>query len=276
MKRHSNFGSESGKRIMYKPGRSILHRLHPLVKAAWLLLGTMLVFIIPSPWLAVGIAGSALGAFYGLGTPLRRVRGSRLFVTTALLLGGLQLLFVREGEALVALDPRGPLGPFVVTDVGFRNGIYIAARFLSVVLLSYLFVLTTEPNDLAYAFMHLGLPYRYGFALITALRLVPIFEQEGQVVYHAQLARGVQYDTHRSRLRGLPRRLITLARQFFMPMLVSALAKVDTLAVSMEGRCFGKFSRRTFLREVRMTRRDVVALILLGLTLLGMILWVLG
>jgi energy-coupling factor transport system permease protein len=114
--------------------------------------------------------------------------------------------------------------------------------------------------------MQMGLPYRYGFALITALRLVPIFEQEGRIVYHAQLARGIQYDTRH------PRRLVTLARQFFMPILVSALTKVDTLAVSMEGRCFGRSSRRTFLREVRVTRWDVVALTLLGLTLLGLIL----
>jgi energy-coupling factor transport system permease protein len=129
----------------------------------------------------------------------------------------------------------------------------VAARFVSVVLLSYLFVLTTDPNGLAYGLMQAGVPYRYGFALITALRLVPIFEQEGQIVYRAQLARGVGYDT-----RSL-RRLLTLARQFFLPMLISALGKVDALAVSMEGRCFGKHPSRTFLKEIHFTRRDILA-----------------
>ncbi len=256
-------------RIMYQAGNSLLHRLHPLVKVAWFFFGTLVVFMIPNPWLVAGIAFSAFGVFFALGTPPGHVRGSRLFITTALLLGGLQLLFVHEGEVLIAVDPpwlrQLPLGPFTVTDVGLSNGVYVAMRFLSVVLLSYLFVLTTEPNDLAYALMQMGLPYRYGFALITALRLVPLFEQEGRTVYYAQLARGVQYDTRH------PRRLIMLARQFFMPILVSALTKVDTLAVSMEGRCFGKSSRRTFLREVRVTRRDIAALTLLGLILLGIV-----
>ena len=127
--------------------------------------------------------------------------------------------------------------------------------------MSYLFVLTTEPNALAYGLMQAGLPYRYGFALITALRLVPVFEQEGQTVYQAQLARGIAYD------RGGPRRFVTLARQFFLPLLVSALGKVDALAVSMEGRCFGKYPRRTFLRQVRFTRRDALALGVLALSL---------
>jgi energy-coupling factor transport system permease protein len=108
--------------------------------------------------------------------------------------------------------------------------------------------------------MRAGLPYRYGFALITALRLVPTFEQEGEIVYSAQLARGMRYDVRS------PRRFLTLARQFVLPLLISALGKVDALAVSMEGRCFGKYRRRTFLREVRATWLDGVAL---GALLLG-------
>jgi energy-coupling factor transporter transmembrane protein EcfT len=55
--------------------------------------------------------------------------------------------------------------------------------------------------------------------------MVPIFEQEGETVYRAQLARGVAYDW------SGPRRWLTLARQFFLPLLVSALGKVDAMAV---------------------------------------------
>jgi energy-coupling factor transport system permease protein len=90
---------------------------------------------------------------------------------------------------------------------------------------------------------------------------VPTFEQEGQIVYSAQVARGIEYDVRS------PRRFVTLARQFFMPLLVSALGKVDSLSVSMEGRCFGKYPERTFLRQVRMGTGDwwaVGVLIVLG------------
>jgi energy-coupling factor transport system permease protein len=241
--------------IVYRPGNSTLHRLHPLVKGAWMLFGTVFVFATPSPWAVLGALALLLLAFPLSGLRLGAVRGARLCVTTALLLGLLQILFVHAGPALWRV------GPLALTAGGLEAGIYVAGRFLSVVCLSYLFVLTTEPNDLVYALMQAGLPYRYGFALITALRLVPIFEQEGQIVYSAQLARGVQYDARS------PRRFLTLARQFFLPLLVSALGQVDALAVSMEGRCFGKYSRRTFLRVVRLTRRDVAALALLLLAI---------
>ena len=238
-------------RITYQPGHSVLHRLHPLVKMAWLLFGTVLVFVVRSPWVVLAAVALLVLAFPLAGLRLGRVRGTRLFITTALLLGLLQILFVREGGMLMQI------GPVTITVGGLQAAAYVAGRFLSVILLSYFFVLTTEPNDLAYALMRAGVPYRYGFALITALRLVPVFEQEGQTVYQAQLARGVRYDVRS------PRRFVTLARQFFLPLLVSALGKVDALAVSMEGRCFGKYPTRTFVREVHVTWLDGLAVGLL-------------
>jgi energy-coupling factor transport system permease protein len=60
--------------------------------------------------------------------------------------------------------------------------------------------------------------------------------------------------------RFSPRRYLRLARQFFLPLLVSALGKADALAVSMEGRCFGRYPTRTFLRQVHWHWRDGVAL----------------
>jgi energy-coupling factor transport system permease protein len=240
-------------RITYQKGSSVLHRLYPLVKVAWLVFGTVFVFAVQSPWPVVAAVALLLATFPLVGARLSQVRGTRLFVMTALMLGLIQVLFTHEGATLAEI------GPLTLTLGGVEAGLYIAGRFLSVVLLSYLFVLTTEPSDLAYALMRAGLPYRYGFALITALRLVPAFEEEGQIVYHAQLARGVSYDARS------PRRFLTLARQFFLPLLVSALGKVDALAVSMEGRCFGKYPTRTFLREVHVSRLDWLASALLAI-----------
>ncbi len=251
-------------RIAYQPGDSPLHRLHPLVKAGWLLFGTVFVFAVRSPWAVLAVLGLAVLAFPAGRLRWRGLRGTRLLIGTALLLGLLQIAFVHDGALLARL------GPLAVTAGGVQAAVYVAGRFACVVLLSYLFVLTTEPNVLAHALMQAGLPYRYGWTLITALRLVPVFEQEGQIVYNAQLARGIQYDVRS------PRRLVTLARQFFLPLLVSALSKVDGLAVSMEGRCFGKYPKRTFLWEVRVTRLDIVAALGLAAALvagLGAALW---
>lgn len=250
-------------RLVYQPGNSFLHRAHPLVKGAWLIFLSVLVFIVPSPWAALGLAGLALLLFPLCRLPLGRRRGLRLIAGTGLLLFLLQVLLNRQGTVLFRL---GPLSP---TDMGLAAGLYIGGRFLAVVLHSYLFVLTTDPSELAYALMQVGLPYRFGFALVTALRLAAVFEEEGQIVYRAQLARGVQYDVRS------PRRILTLARQFFMPLLVSALGKVDSLAVSMEGRCFGKYRERTFLKAVSFTRWDGLGVVLLVVAVAATVGWLL-
>jgi len=245
------------RRITYQPGDSFLHCLHPLVKLAWLVSATVVLFITQRPMGVLAMLVLAGAAFPLNRLALHKVRGLRFFAFTALALFLAQILFANTTAA-----PLLQLGPLRVTEEGIARGIYTAGRLLTVILLSYLFVLTTEPNDLGYALMRAGLPYRYGFMLITALRLVPLFEQEAQTVYQAQLARGIVYD------RGGIKRFFTLARQFFLPLLVSAMSKVNALAVSMEGRCFGKYPHRTFLREVTFTKRDGVAL---GVLLVGMV-----
>ncbi|MBN1887275.1 MAG: hypothetical protein JW850_04775, partial [Thermoflexales bacterium] len=50
-------------RIAYQLGDSFLHRLHPLTKAAWLILGTAIVFVIRSPWAVAGAVALLLPGF---------------------------------------------------------------------------------------------------------------------------------------------------------------------------------------------------------------------
>lgn len=234
-------------RLSYQQGNSLLHRLHPLVKLAWLVALTVLLFASPSWLLALVLLAACLAAFPLNDFSLTKRRGMRLFISTALFLLMLQLLFNRQGETL------WQIGSVVLTKQGLETGTLVAARFLCIILLSTLFVLSTSPADFAYALMQAGLPYRYGFALVSALRFAPIFEQEAIQVYQAQLARGVAYDR-----RDL-RRLVTLFRQFSLPLLVSIFHKVNNLAYSMEGRSFGRYPDRSYYQPIRPGRIDWIA-----------------
>ena len=249
------------RRIAYEQGSSMIHRLHPLVKGAWLIAVTGIVFLVSQSWAVLGVLALSLGLLAASRVPLKGRRGMRLLLLTAFTLGLLQIAFHRGGSAVLRL------GPLTVTGEGIEAALYISGRFLSVVLLSYAFVFTTEPSDLAYALMRAGVPYRYGFALVTALRLVPVFEAEAETVYEAQVARGIAHDVRS------PRRVLGWVRQLVMPVLTSALGKVDTLAVSMEGRGFGQHPRRTFLRETQFGRADGLALLVL-LALVVAAVWV--
>jgi energy-coupling factor transport system permease protein len=115
--------------------------------------------------------------------------------------------------------------------------------------------------------MRAGLPYRAGFAMVLALRLMPLMRSESNSVREAQAARGLALD------RPGIRPMLRAVRSTFGPLLVSSMARVESLTVSMDGRAFGRSKERTFLREVSWRAVDstivVLALVLPALTILA-------
>jgi len=184
---------------------------------------------------AILLMHAAAGAPLGRFSFRRRLRGVFMFAA---------ILFISQ-----VLLTRGPELAQRVTA-----GALMSLRFLNVVLASHLFVSTTEPQHLAYAMMQAGLPYRYGFAFLAAMRFVPYFRDQAQTVRHAQMARGIAVD------RPTPRSVFLMARYTFVPVVVSALGRVESLAVSMEGRCFGLHPTRTFRRRIPLGAVDALAI----------------
>ncbi len=231
----------------YQPGKSVTHGLHPLVKLGWLAWGTIIVFASSSTAAPLIGMGLAIVLLWTAGVAPWRIPGKRVWLTLGLVIFATHSLSGSGGNPV--------FGP--ATDAGLTSGTRAAGRLLAVVLMSTLFVVTTDPVSLACGLMRAGLPYRWGFTLVTALRLAPIFRVEAHNVYQAQLVRGVAYDA-----RG-PRRWGLILRHLCLPLLVSALRTAHSLSLSMEGRAFGLHRHRTFLREVTVSRADVIAAFLL-------------
>jgi energy-coupling factor transport system permease protein len=228
------------RRLGYHPGHSVIHQLYPITKLAWLLFGSVLVFFITNGYLSLLAASTLLILLTCIHPNIWRVRGFRFTFSTGLGLFCLYLLFIKTGQTMI--DPGIDL--LKITSDGLGMGFLYSGRFFSIIFLSYCFILTTEPSGLAYALMRMGVPYRFGFMLVTALRLAPIMEEEGRTIYRAQLVRGIRYDH-----AGLTR-IFLLTRQFLTPLLISALRRADHLFFSMEGRGFGRYAKRTFLKKV--------------------------
>jgi len=251
-------------KLQYRPLASWLHGLHPLTKLAWLLIITVSSLAVHDPWYAgLVVAGLWLVARTARIRPATDLRGWQLVVATAGTFFALHVLFTRSGTIVLDLRPRAA---FWITHTGLERGLLVALRFVAVILASQLFVLSTDSSTLAYALMRAGLPYRYGFALVTAIRLAPLFELEANTVYQAQLARGVRYDG------SVFRRIIEVLRQLLLPLLVGALRRADHLAVSMEGRQFGRYRDRTYLRQARVRRADIISWIAMLLFAIGSVL----
>lgn len=235
-------------KLAFSSGKSLIHRLYPLTKLIWLILGSILIFLFTKGVWLIPVNLVFLVTLLILCPRFWKIRGFKFAFLTSVILLVLHVVFIKDGPLIFE-----PGVDFLnISADGLEMGLKISGRFLAIILLSYLFILTTEPNDLAYALMRAGLPYRIGFMLVTALRLSPLLEEEGKTIYRAQIVRGLRYD------QGRLTQIFPLVKQFFTPVLISALHRVDKLVFSMEGRGFGFQKTRTFRRQSLPSKLDLI------------------
>lgn len=218
------------------------------------LLGGLVGVAIASESVLVRLAGLILVGLSAVwsGVPARSLlRSLRFVLVFAAVLFVAQTLSVRDGAVLVG-------GAVRITDVGVLAGAGMALRFLVILSASFLFVHVVDPDRLAATMIRWGVPYRYGYLLILSLRFVPFFERELRIVREAQTVRGVRPSVRS--IRGIRRAI----RYTFIPVLVSGLMRVDSIALSMKGRCFGLHRRRTAPRMERLRAADGIAVGLVG------------
>lgn len=250
--------------VSYSPGDSFLYRLNPLAKLSAVFAACTALFLLGT--VTFDLAGLLLVVAFALVTGQRQVlrfARSRFVSFLGVWVILANALFVTEGKPLLSLSFY--FFHLTITDVGLLTGIVMAARLVGILLISGLFISTTDPAALVYSLMKRGVPYRYGFMLIIMLRFVPVFEREMKTVSNAQRMRGLEIDKRNLKL------IWRSIRFTFVPLIVSALSKVETLVVSMEGRAFGYQRSRTFIVQDRYAWRDKV-LIFVSLSIIAVLL----
>jgi len=211
------------------------------------------VLVSPSVFVRLGALGFVLLLAGWSGVPAGMfLRGLRFVIVFAVVLFVAQALSIREGIPLIEGFVR-------ITDAGLFSGAGMALRFLVILSSSFLFVYVTDPDRLAGMLIRWGIPYRYGYLLILSLRFVPFFQRELKIVREAQRVRGLRPSVRN--LRGIRRAI----RYTFVPVLVSGLMRVDSISLSMKGRCFGLHRRRTAPRPERFRGADGIAWVCVGL-----------
>lgn len=243
----------------YIRGESLLHRLDVRAKIAFLLawIASILLFY-DARVLALLLAGGLL-LLLTSGVPLREI------ARPLWILAG----FVLINAVLTNLFVPSAAARFVPTQTEvFRLGfihlyretafytLVLTLRYLSIFPMAILFIITTDPAGLANAATKLGLPYRLAFVLNIAFRYLPTVAYEFSQIVDAQRARGLRLDDRRA---GYAQRLRQLAA-IIVPLLLSSLDRVESIANAMDLRCFGVDRRRTWYHDGALGFRDYALL----------------
>jgi energy-coupling factor transport system permease protein len=239
---------------LYVTRPSFLHRLHPVTKLAGLLALVVAAFVVERPLLLapLGVAVLALVAAAGGLPSLWRFR----------------LMFVLVFVFTIVVWTFFYGGQFAPSEVGFLFGLSTSLRLGTFLAAGILFLSVTRVEEVAYALGRLGVPYKAGFTLTLAFRLVPVFFDAALAVVQAQRCRGFAFGSG-----GMVARL----RRFvpiIIPVLVGALRRADRMAMALELRGFNSGRPRTVYLRARAGPADVVAgALLLATTTLYLALW---
>src|SRR5215217_2451611 len=127
---------------------------------------------------------------------------------------------------------RTPLFFFVEREA-LLYGVTAALRIIITVIAGMLFLSTTRNEEVAIGLVRLGIPYRFAFAVSTALRLVPTIVATGLTISQAQRSRGLDLDS--GNIISRIRKHIPL----LVPVFVTTVRSTNVFSMALESKGFG-------------------------------------
>jgi len=233
----------------YMPGNSFLHRLNPLTKLLLSFILCVSCFISDLHLYVIGIIGLNILLAASAGVFHRSVRMLKALLKFSILLFVVQVLFVRDGSVLLSL----PLG-LLITDKGLSFSSLFVLRLIAATMPLALMLSVTQMSDLANVLVEqLKIPYKYAFALMTAIRFIPIFSNEMAGIMEAQVARGVEFDT-----RNFFKK-VRLLLPLCVPLLISSVKRIESGSISVELRGFNLRKKGSGFKHYAFRANDLLA-----------------
>jgi energy-coupling factor transport system permease protein len=233
---------------LYLDRSTPLHRLHPTVKVVAMLCFFVTAFVTERPLLLIPLAAAVLMLIRWAGATSNLKRLRVLFVMVFLMTLVIWSLFYRGGVPLFTI------GPIEIRAAALQFALGMAIKLATFLAVGVLFLSTTKVEEFAYALTQVGVPYKLGFTLTLAFRLVPVFIESALTVVQAQRCRGFNFDEGN---------LVERARRYvpvLVPVFMGALRRADGMAMALEARGFQSERTRSSFERYSFGARDAAAL----------------
>ncbi|MCX7683621.1 MAG: energy-coupling factor transporter transmembrane protein EcfT [Anaerolineae bacterium] len=248
---------------LYVAHRGWAHGIDPRIKLLFVLAGIVSLTLFSNLFFLLAALLSIHLLMASAGVPRERFLWVwKTMVPINLLLPVLWALFYPEGGALFEL------GILRLTPLAVIRGLGIAARLDTMAFICFFWLFTTDQRAIVHSLVRVGLPFEWGLVLAISLRHLSTFHNLYQMITEAQQARALDLSK-----KGFLQRL-KAQLPILVAMVINSLRIADKLALALESRAFGlEGVRRTYLHDIRCTRRDYL---LGGLILLGFcgLIWV--
>ena len=236
--------------FLYIDHPTALHRLNPIVKVLGMLCFFVAAFVTQAPAAALPVAVAMCGLITAARAWRNVWRLRVLFVMVFIMTFIIWTLFFRGGV------PFFSWGPLHVSTAALRFALGMAIKLDTFLGVGIVFLSTTKIEEFAYALTRVGMPYKLGFTMTLAFRLVPVFLDSAATVVQAQRCRGFNFDE--GNLLQRMRRYVPV----IVPVFMGALRRADGMAMALEARGFQANTQRSTFEHFTFRRSDALALLM--------------
>ncbi len=252
----------------YFPGDTVAHRLDPRTKILMVLFYIIALFC-AKDLITYGILALCLALCVHISKVGVRslVRGLKPVTIIIIFTATLNLFFTPGTKILFQW------GILQISDTGIHNAVFMVLRIMMLIMGTFLMTYTTSPISLTDGLerllnwmkaLHVPV-HELATMMSIALRFIPTLVEETDKIMSAQKARGADFES--GNLFEKAKALIPI----LVPLFISAFRRADELATAMECRCYHGGEGRTKLNVLKYQRRDILALVVSGAIMVGVI-----
>ena len=137
-------------------------------------------------------------------------------------------------------------------------------KYVSVIPLGMIFLLTTNPSEFASSLNGVRVHYKAAYAVALTLRYFPDIQRDYHDISLAQQARGLDL-SRKAKFKDRFKNALLIT----IPLIFSTLDRIDLISNAMDLRGFGKDKKRTWYTFKKMDKQDKLALVLSALIFIG-------
>jgi len=134
-------------------------------------------------------------------------------------------------------------------------GAMLCVRLL-IVIMSALILLTGQTRDYLLALTQWKLPAEIAYMVMMGLHFFPIIKEEAMDIYYSIQLRGIEV-----KKTSLAKKL-KVYRKISLPILAGAMSRAKDTSISMEARAFRAYPKRTYMRKLKLSKKDAFSMIL--------------
>ena len=172
----------------------------------------------------------------------------------------IQAVLIPSGEILYKI------GFINVYKDGFYQALNFSSKLVAFTSAFILFFRVTTVKDFILSLENMGLHPKVTYVIMSTLQMIPEMKKEAGVISDAQKTRGVETEGN----------IFVRAKAFvpvLIPLVLSSIAKTEERAITLESRAFSSGAKKTRLYNIKKTKNDTIAIIILVVFLILCIVW---